>query len=457
VKRAKPFLRLRRGSTVARVFLRHLVLPYLFRCLARDTGPKRLRLAFEELGGAWLKLGQVLALRFDLLPKPYCYELFGLLYDVEPTPYAQVREVIREELSDYPERLFASFCEEPFASASIGQVHQALMHTGEKVVVKVQHPDAASLIRADISLVYMVAAVLSLVRAMPKALTRGVIDEFSRWTDEELDYRLEAKHAERLRDNAAENPLGKVPAVYWNLTSARVLTLEYIKGVPLIKVYEAVKRGDEEYLEEFRAAGHDLRRIADNITSNALNQIYQDGYFHADMHPANLFVLEDDAIAYVDFGIVGELPEEARKSLIRYATLLYLGYVDRAADVLLRWVRPSKATDQRVARDDLIRAINTYLMDRGAHTKSSKESALDVLDVLRRHHLEISSELAMYLKALITVATVTEALAPLSEINRAQKKFYQRMFLREVPSFLTSLGGLPQRFGPQNDRTEPFC
>jgi ubiquinone biosynthesis protein len=107
-------------------------------------------------------------------------------------------------------------------------VHQAVLHTGEKVAVKVQHPDAANLIRADISLVYMVAAVLSLVRAVPKALSRGLIDEFSRWTEEELDYRLEAKHATRLKDNAAANPMEKVPAVYWNLTSARVLTLEYI-------------------------------------------------------------------------------------------------------------------------------------------------------------------------------------------------------------------------------------
>lgn len=258
MKRTQPFLRLRRSSTVAQVFLRRLVLPFLFHCLASDTGPRRLRLAFEELGGAWLKLGQVLALRFDLLPKAYCYELFGLLYDVKPTPYKRVREVIKEELSDYPERLFASFREELFASASIGQVHQAVTHTGERVAVKVQHPEAANLIRTDISLVYMIAAALDLVHAVPKALTRSVIDEFSRWTEEELDYRLEAKHAERLRDNAAEDPLEKVPAIYWNLTSARVLTLEYIKGVPLIEVYEAVKRGDGAYLEDFRAAGHDL-------------------------------------------------------------------------------------------------------------------------------------------------------------------------------------------------------
>ena len=394
-----------------------------------------------------MKLGQVLALRFDLLPKAYCYELFGLLHDVKPTPYARVREVIRKELSDYPERLFASFCEEPFASASIGQVHQAVMHTGEEVAVKVQHPDAANLIRADISLVYMIAAVLSLVRAVPKALTHSVIDELSRWTNEELDYRLEATHADNLRDNAARNPLQKVPVIYRHLTSARVLTLEYIKGVPLINVYEAVKRGDEKYLEEFRATGHDLERIARNMTGNALNQIYQDGYFHADMHPANLFVLEDDAIAYVDFGIVGELHEETRRLLMNYATHLYLGYVDRAADLLLRWVKPSKATDVQIAREELIRAIDTYLMDRGVHMKSSRESALDVLDILRRHHLEISSDIAMYLKALITVATVTEALAPLSEINRIQKKFFQRMFLRAIPSFLTSPGGLPQRLG----------
>jgi ubiquinone biosynthesis protein len=437
VKRSQVFVLLR-SLTVARVVLRYLVLPYPFRRWARDSGPKRLRLAFEELGGAWLKLGQALALRFDLLPEAYCYELFGLLYDVEPTPYAQIREIIRAELADYPEHVFASFDEESFASASVGQVHRAVLHTGERVAVKVQHPEAANVIHTDISLIYMIAAVLNFVQAVPKALTRNVIDEFARWTDEELDYRVEARHAQRLRDNAAEDPLEKVPTMYQKLSSAHVLTMEYIDGVPLIKVYEAVQRGDQEYLDDFRADGHDLNRIARNVASNALNQIYQNGYFHADLHPANLYVLEDDAIAYVDFGIVGELTEATRRSLIRYAIHVYRGRVEQAADELFRWFKPSKTTDERVAREDLIRAIDKYLMARGTHRKTSKQSLLDVLEVLRRHQIEISAEIAMYLKALITMATVAEALAPVSEVNRIQKKFYRRMFLREVPSFLTS-------------------
>lgn len=440
MRRTRSFLAVRRSFTVTGVFLRRLIFPRVFRSAGRDTEPRRLRLAFEELGGAWLKLGQVLALRFDLLPKEYCYELFGLLYDVESTPYADVREVIKQELSDYPEQLFAEFDERPFASASVGQVHRAILRSGEKVAVKVQHPDAANLIRADISLIYMIAAVLNAIRAVPKGLTRNVIAEFSRWTDEELDYRIEATHAERLGENAAEDPSEKVPTIYRDLSSTRVLTMEYIEGIPLIKVYEAVKRGDEDYLEAFHAAGHNLNRIARNIASNALNQIYQDGYFHADLHPANLFVLEDDAVAYVDFGIVGELTEPTRKSLIRYAIHLYRGRVERAADELFRWFKPSEVTNEEVARADLVRAIDTYLMERGAHTKSSRESLLDVLDVLRRHHLEISTEIAMYLKALITVATVAESLAPVSEVHRIQKKFYRRMFMREVPSFLASAG-----------------
>jgi ubiquinone biosynthesis protein len=437
VTRVLPFLRLRRGLTIARVFSRRLLLPYVFRSRSRDARPRQLRLALEELGGAWLKLGQALALRFDLLPKEYCYELFGLLNDVKPTSYALVREVIKEELGDYPEQLFASFSQESFASASIGQVHKAVTHTAETVAVKVQHPEAAELIRSDISLLYMIAAVLNFIRVVPKALTRGVIDEFARWTEEELDYHVEARHAQRFRDNAAGDPLEKVPAIHWELSSRRVLTLEYIDGVPLIELYEVLKRRDEEYLEQFRAAGHDLSRIARNITGNALNQIYQDGYFHADMHPANLFVMKDDAIAYVDFGIVGAFSEETRRSLILYARNLYWGRVERAADALLRLVKPSKTTNELAAREDLIRVIRTYLMDRSVHTKSSRESLLDVLDVLRRHQLEVSTEIAMYSKALLTVSTVTEALVPSSEVNRVQKKFYRRMFLREIPSFLT--------------------
>lgn len=420
---------------MGRVLLRRVLLLYLLQP-GRSAKAQRLRLAFEELGGAWLKLGQMLALRFDLLPKDYCYELFGLLNKVKSTPYAQIREVVKEELNDYPEQLFASFSEDAFASASIGQVHEAVLHTGETVAVKVQHPEAATLLRADTSLIYMVAAVLSFLRIIPKALTEDVIDEFSRWTNEELDFRVEAGHAERFRANAANDCLEKVPIVYRDLTSSRVLTMELIRGVPLIEVYEAVKLGDEKYLERFGAAGHDLGRIARNLISNTLNQVYQDGYFHADLHPANLFVLENDVIAYVDFGIVGSFSEKMRKSLIRYATHLYRGRINSAADVLLRWVKPSEATDQRLAREELIRVIDKYLMERGAHGQSSKESSLHVLDVLRRHHLKISSELAMYSKVIITVSTITEALVPPSEVNRIQKKFYRRMFFREMPGFL---------------------
>jgi len=173
-------------------------------------------------------------------------------------------------LSAYPEQLFASFEERSFASASIGQVHKAVLHTGEKVAVKVQHPDAADLIHADISLIRTIATVLNLVRAVPKGLTQNVIEEFSRWTDEELDYRVEARHAERLGENAAEDPLEKVPTIYREFSSTRVLTMELIEGVPLIKVYEAVKRGDEDYLENFRAAlrrDRSLYRIALSLIS----------------------------------------------------------------------------------------------------------------------------------------------------------------------------------------------
>src|SRR5262249_7606157 len=154
------------------------------------------------------------------------------------------------------------------ASASIGQVHEATLHSGEKVAVKVQHPDAAELIRADIAVVYLAAAALDLLRVVPRSLSSSVLDEFSRWTEEELDFRKEAAHAERLRKNSAKDPHELVPEIFGELSSARVLTMEYVDGISLIEVYEAVKRGDEEYLEEFRAAGHDLNRIARNITSN---------------------------------------------------------------------------------------------------------------------------------------------------------------------------------------------
>src|SRR3954471_1953769 len=205
----------RRVWRVLVVFFRFFISPALHLPGSdKRTGPVRLRLAFEALGGAWIKLGQMLALRFDLLPTAYCDELFGLLNAVAPFPYAEVRSIVRSELGGDPERIFHSFEPASFAAASIGQVHRAVLHSGETVAVKVQRPGIRASIQADISLMYAFSWVADLMRLFGGTRTRMVIDEFARWTADELDYLVEARHEERLWRNARRSSIQKVARVY---------------------------------------------------------------------------------------------------------------------------------------------------------------------------------------------------------------------------------------------------
>ena len=212
----------RRVGHVIAVFLRDLVAPTLpFRRAHAAPGPVRMRLALEELGGAWIKLGQMLAMRFDVLPAAYCDELFKLLNQVRPFPYAQVSQIIRQELGDLPEVVFASFETESFAAASIGQVHRAVLHSGEAVAVKIQRPRIRESLQADIDLMYALARVIDWTHLFGATRSRTVIDEFARWTADELDYLVEARQAVLLYEHARGEPFERIARVYRDYSTSR--------------------------------------------------------------------------------------------------------------------------------------------------------------------------------------------------------------------------------------------
>ena len=218
-------------------------------------GPVRLRRALEELGGTWLKLGQTLALRFDILPPAYCHELFGLLNQVAPFPYGEVERIVRSELGRDIEDVFASFEREPFGAASIGQVHGAVLPSGQRVAVKVQRPGVAGQFATDISLMYRVAGLFDLTRAFGGTRTRDVIDEFARWTRDELDYMVEATNAETMRANTRDAETERNPAVHHRYTTSRVLTAERLDGILVVDVIRDLRRDRDGCRQRLREAG----------------------------------------------------------------------------------------------------------------------------------------------------------------------------------------------------------
>lgn len=418
----------------------------------KRPGPARMRLALESLGGAWLKLGQMLALRYDLLPAAYCDELFRLLNQVEPFPYADVRRIVRQELGDDPETVFQSFEAESFAAASIGQVHRAVLHNGDRVAVKVQRPGIRETLKADIDLMYGTSWLLDRVHVFGVGRSRDLIDEFARWTADEVDYMVEARQAVLLWENAQGDRHERIARVYRDYTTSRVLTTELIDGIPLIEVMIARRDGDQAYLDAFAAAGHDLDRIVRRLDWNMLNQVFVFGYFHADLHPANLIVLPGDAIGYVDFGIVGQLPNRVRDSLSRYSWLLFRGEVEGAVRELMRWLAPGPATDTNAARWQLIRVHQAFLYDTvagrsrvtpgapgPAHNATDNpysKLAVDILQTMRDHELKLSSSIVAYLKMLVTLGTLRHQLAIEYDLQENVRHFIRRLARQQGMAWL---------------------
>src|SRR3954464_4253627 len=277
---------------------------------AVDGGPtargRHLREMLDELGPTFVKFGQLLSTRPDIVPPDIIAELRSLQDDVRPFPFEDVERVIREELGQPIERLFLEFDEVPLASASIGQVHRAILPNNRRVAVKVQRPNAPATIESDIQLLDQAARlVVERVRALDFVDTRELVDEFARSIRQELDYRLEARNAETFHHNFAGHPHVAVPRVYWSYTRVRVLTLEYLEGVQLADL-------------ELDAWPLEQRRLLAYLVADTwMTMIFRHGFFHGDPHPANILVLSPERIGLVDFGLTGKLTDDDMSKLTR--------------------------------------------------------------------------------------------------------------------------------------------
>ena len=264
----------------------------------------RLREMLDELGPTFVKFGQLLSTRPDIVPPDIAFELRALQDSVTPFPFDQARAVIEDELGLTVEQLYLEFDETPIAAASIGQVHAAVLPNGRKVVVKVQRPNAPRQIEADLGLMYQLARFArERVHALEFIDTVAVVDEFARSIRQELDYRIEARNAEQFHRNFAGYPHVRVPRVYWSYSRSRVLTLEFLEGVQLRDV-----DADKYTMSE-------RRQLAYRVAETWMAMIFRHGFFHADPHPANILVLEQsDQIGLVDFGTAGQLaPDDSSK------------------------------------------------------------------------------------------------------------------------------------------------
>jgi ubiquinone biosynthesis protein len=280
---------------------------------------QHLRELLDELGPTFVKFGQLLSTRPDIVPPDIITELRGLQDDVRPFPFEQAERVIEEDLGNTIERLFLEFDPNPVAAASIGQVHRATLPNGRRVAVKVQRPGAPRQIDADLNLLYQAAKLVKeRVRALDFIDAHALVDEFARQIRQELDYRLEARNAQTFHRNFAASPHVRVPKVYWMYTRARVLTLEWL---------------DAAQLADVDALGFSLelrRELAYRIADTWMAMIFRHGFFHGDPHPANILVFENGDIGLVDFGAVGKLTDDDMSKLTR----MFIDAASENVDVL---------------------------------------------------------------------------------------------------------------------------
>ena len=378
---------------------------------------KHLRELLDELGPTFVKFGQLLSMRPDVLPPDIIAELRGLQDDVRPFAYEDVERVIQEELGQPIERLFIEFDPTPLAAASIGQVHRAVLPNGHTVAVKVQRPGAPEQIEADVGLLYQAARIVKeRVRALDFVDVREVVDEFTRAIRQELDYRLEGRNAEQLHRNFAGHPHVRVPRVYWSYSGARVLTLEFIQGTQLADIEHAGFTLDER------------KRLAEVIAEAWMTMIFRDGFFHGDPHPANILVIRPDLIGLVDFGLAGKLTEDD----VSKATRLFIDVANENVDEI-----PKRLSDLGVRypkeREEEFRAEISDLYYRYYGARLSEIDPLQVIrevfGVIYSLNLRLPTRFIILDKAVATLASVGVELYPDFNVFEVAKPYARSLLL----------------------------
>jgi ubiquinone biosynthesis protein len=394
------------------------------------TQPQHLRMAFEELGTTFIKLGQILSTRADLLPPDYLAELTRLQDAAPPVPFAAVQQALVAELHQPIESVFADFEREPLAAASIGQAHAARLKDGTEVVVKIRRPGVVEQVEEDLEMLHEFAtAATHHWEFADRYDLLGLAQEFSQTLRSELDYIQEGKNAERFAANFAGDPTIHIPQVFWETTTSRVLTLERIRGTKI------------NNLAELDDQGIDRRALAEYSTNVVLKMVCEDGFFHADPHPGNFFIEADGRIGLVDFGMVGNVSERTRDQLAELLIAISDQDADRLVDVFLDLGVTRGRVDRDRLRGDVEHLLSRYW------GRPLKELAIgpllnDAFAVMREHHLHLPSNLALLLKTVIMVEGLGANLDPDFHLTTVLAPYTKQLVLREYsPSRLArSLG-----------------
>jgi len=393
---------------------------------------RRIRLAIEELGPTYIKLGQIMSGRRDLLPVPLIEELLFLTDDVKPVEYEKIKNVIEETCGELDE--YCIFLDpEPFAAASLSQVHRATLTDGSDVVFKVQRPDIRELIEVDLTILAGLAerAEEHLPYLRPYNPV-GVIEEFSQQMRKELDFVRDGKNAETIANNLSDMPTVKIPEIYWEYTGPRLLVMEYVEGTRIDNV---------EVLKE----KHNLKHLADIGFEAYIQQIFVDGFYHGDPHPGNLRVTEDGKLVFYDFGLIGILRPERKHAYTRVLYGLVTGDVDMLLDSFEELDVEIDSENIESLKDEMYATLKET-QNYSINDYSFEESMNQLNSSLYRYHIRMPGSLMLMIKVITMVADIGFTLDPefnfLDRIkpyidNLMRSTFFSRESLEQTRNSLT--------------------
>jgi len=377
----------------------------------------RIRMAIEELGPTFIKVGQILSTRPDLLPMDLVTELGKLQDSVPPFEFASVKNILEEELKVPLSEIFSEFDETPLASASIGQVHRASLVGGDDVAVKIQRPGIRKTVEVDLEIMLHLATLMEKhFKDMEVHKPTQIVEEFARTLDKEMDYGMEAANLEQFAAQAGDDHCVYVPRVYREASTGKILTMEFIDGIKASQIGELEKEGLDR--KEIARRGFDL----------ILKQIFIHGFFHADPHPGNLFILPDNVICFLDFGMMGRIGRISREHFADLLMSIVSRDEEKAVHALLKLTVSDQESNRQSLERDMADLINSYAY-RPLKEIDLEKFLQQMLDMMAKHRLTIPADLFLMIKSLSTVEGLGLSLDPEFDAIAQAEPFIRRIYL----------------------------
>lgn len=405
-------------------------------------GPVGFRERLQRLGPTFIKIGQYLALRPDLIPQEYCDELMRLLDQVPPFPWHEARAIIKEDLGADPDALFAYINPRPVGSGALAQTYLARLDDGTELAVKVQRPNIREQVLRDLERTQFLAKLFQVGGVSLLASPKEIAAELGDWLMQEIDYRRELGNVTRLYELTAGSPYERVPRPYPDFSGPRVVTVEYLRGVRFSELL--VTRRSDRPADQDRIAmlGVDCDRLAENLVAANLRQMFRYEFFHADLHPGNLLALPDDVIGFVDFGLCEVLDDAVRDRQLRYLSAAYRGDSDQLFKALSEILTPGERTDMEAFRRDFMAETRHWARqtrfdgsDRGEHPPVA-EHLIGLMRAARRNELQVPPGILAMYRAFFTAETVAQQLGPQADLQMVGERFFTTL---QIDAALESL------------------